>query len=329
MFLAGDIGGTKTLLGVFEPTDDGLKVVHEGSFPSKSYATFDAVLAEFLAGRTGPMLRAACFGVAGTVVNGRCQLTNLPWVLAEKALADGIGVPRVKLLNDLEATAFGMLTLPASDTAVLQPGASPTPSRAGNIAVIAAGTGLGEAMLYWDGTRYHPIASEGGHAEFGPTSDREVGLWQFLRKRFGGHVSYERVLSGPGFLNIYDFLKEEGTLEEPTWLAEKIQKGHANAVISEHGLAGDVPLCVETLSTFASIYGAEAGNQALRCVAVGGVFVGGGIAPKLLPALRSRSFLDSFSDKGRFEGFLKGIEVCAALNPRAALLGAAHYDARL
>lgn len=330
MYLAGDIGGTKTLLGEYEPADEGgLREVRKASFPSREHASFDEVLAAFLTGRSGPPVKSACFGVAGTVVNGRCQATNLPWRLDETKLAGVVGVPRVKLLNDLEATAFGMLALPAEEMTVLHQGASLSPSRTGNIAVIAAGTGLGEAMLYWDGDRYHPIASEGGHADFGPRTEREVELWKYLRRRIGGHISNERVLSGPGFLNIYKFLKSEGVHQEPPWLTEKINAGDPNGVIAEHGLAGDVPLCVETVEMFVSAYGAEAGNCALRCVAVGGVFLGGGIAPKLLPALRSRAFLDSFTDKGRFTAFLQGVEVSVTLNPRAALLGAAHYAARI
>lgn len=329
MFLAGDLGGTKTLLAEFEPTDDGLTPVREASFPSRQYPTFEAILAEFLSGRSGPPLKSACFGVAGTVVNGATQMTNVRWSLVESDLARAVGVGRVKLLNDLEATAYGVLTLPAAEIAVLNPEASPTPSRAGNVAVVAAGTGLGEAMLYWDGTRYNPIASEGGHADFAPRTEREVELWHYLRERVGGHISYERVLSGPGFSNIYGFLKDRCGFQEPSWLTDELKSGDPNAVISRHGLIGDVPLCAETLSMFAAIYGAEAGNAALRCVATGGVFLAGGIAPKILPALRSRAFLDSYSDKGRYRDFLQGIEVGVSLNPLAALKGAAHYATRL
>jgi glucokinase len=215
--------------------------------------------------------------------------------------------------------------------AVLNPGASPSPSRAGNIAVIAAGTGLGEAMLYWDGALYHPIASEGGHADFGPRTEREVKLWHFLRGLYGRHVSYERVLSGPGFFNIYKFLRDNRYFDEPSYLARELKQagGDPNAVIAAHRLAGDVPLCAATVAMFASIYGAEAGNQALRCVALGGVFLGGGIAPKLLPALKSPAFLDSFHAKGWFAPFLERVEVSVALNPKAALHGAAHFAARL
>jgi glucokinase len=329
MYLAGDLGGTKTLLGEFEKTDDGLKVVRQREFPSRSYPTFDQILTEFLEGRAGPPLLAACFGLAGTVVHGQSHATNLPWVLDERALARIAGVAKVKLFNDLEATAFGMLALPATSLAVLNPGTSTRPTRSGNMGVIAAGTGLGEAMLYWDGERYHPVASEGGHADFAPRDAREVELWNYLSRTFGGHVSYERVLSGPGILNIYHFLKETRFAEEPAWLAEELKTGDPSAVISKHGLAGDVSLCSETLAMFASAYAAEAGNVALRSVATGGVFLGGGIAPKILPVLRTAAFLKSFTAKGRFAGFLKEIEISVALEPHAALLGAAHYASQL
>jgi glucokinase len=329
MYLAGDIGGTKTLLGEFEFGEEGLIARRQAAFASQSFSSLEPIVREFLDGRQGPSLQSACFGVAGTVVDGHCHLTNVNWDLDEQELAASIGVERVKLLNDLEATAYGMVALPAAELSVLNPGASGPPGRSGTIGVIAAGTGLGEAMLFWDGEEHQPIASEGGHADFGPRTEREVELWHFLRQTYGGHVSYERVLSGPGFSNIYTFLRDRAGMPEPAWLSEKLKKGDRNAVIAAHGLAGDVPLCAQTVQMFASIYGAEAGNLALRYVTVGGVYLGGGIAPKLLPALRSAAFLDSFVDKGRFADFLRGIEVSVALNPRAALLGAANYARRL
>ena len=331
MLLAGDIGGTKTVLAVFEPAGDGLTLVREGVYPSQGFATFDAILAEFLggAGATKPGLRSGCFGVAGAVVDGRCQTTNLPWVLDEWALAEAIGVPRVKLLNDLEAAAFGMLVLGPDELEVLQPGGSPSAGGRGNIGVIAAGTGLGEAILYWDGERHHPIASEGGHGDFGPRTDLEIDLLRYLRATLGGHVSYERVLSGPGLHNIYQFLRDRGDYAEPAWLAERLGAGDPNAAISQLALAGADPLCVAAVDLFCTIYGAEAGNLALRCVALGGVYVGGGIAPKLLPALKKGDFLRGFNEKGRLTELLRRIAVKVALNPRAPLLGVAHYATRL
>jgi glucokinase len=327
MFLAGDIGGTKTDLALFEESGDGLRPVREEIFSSQAYATFDLILAEFSGRNPLGGLCGACFGVAGVVVDGRCQTTNLPWVLDERALADGLEVPRVKLLNDLEAAAYGMLFLRPEQVFVLQPGRAPGVKS--NVAVIAAGTGLGEAMLYWDGTPHHPIASEGGHGDFAPRTPLEIELLRYLTAKFGGHVSYERVLSGPGFHNIYQFLRDCGHGTESPEMAERLAVGDPNATIADLGLSGADPLCVATVELFTTIYGAEAGNLALRSVATGGVFVGGGIAPKLLPALRQGTFQRAFVEKGRYTEFMRKIAVSVALDPRAPLLGAAHYAQRL
>jgi glucokinase len=327
MYLAGDLGGTKTVLGLFEGVNDRLTPVAEATYASHEFASFDDLLRRFTSAHAGAGVDAACFGVAGTVVDGRSHTTNLPWTLDERALARQTGVARVKLINDLEATAFGMLFLPDDELVRLNPDAAP--ARPGNKAVIAAGTGLGEALLYWDGGRYHPIASEGGHGDFGPHTDLEIELLRHLRAEFGGHVSYERVLSGPAFSNIYDFLRARGGTPESARVAEELGRGDRNAMISELGLRGEDPLCAETVDLFCAIYGAEAGNLALRGVAIGGVYVGGGIAPKLLPAIRRGGFLASFVDKGRFRGFLEQLDVRVALNPKAALIGAAHYAAHV
>lgn len=327
MYLAGDLGGTKTVLGLFEPSGDRLAPVAETTFHSHDFSKFDDLLKQFLGSQPTRPLRAACFGVAGAVVDGRSQTTNLPWVLDERALASVIGVDRVRLINDLEATAFGMLYLDESELVSLNPNAHV--KHGGNRAVIAAGTGLGEALLYWDGRDYHPIASEGGHGDFGPHTDLEIELLRYLRAEFGGHVSYERVLSGPAFSNIYDFLRARGEISESPDVAAQLKQGDRNAVISQLGLAGVDPLCAATVELFCAIYGAEAGNLALRGVAVGGVYVGGGIAPKLLPSLQRGGFLAGFVDKGRFREFLEKIDVRVALNPKAALLGAAHFASRL
>lgn len=233
----------------------------------------------------------------------------------------------MKLLNDLEATAYGMLHLSSDELCVLNRGTRP--GRRGHAAVIAAGTGLGEAMLYWDGHRHHPLASEGGHADFAPRTDQEIELLRYLRAKVGGHVSLERVLSGPGFYHVYCFLRDSGYAPEPPSLAEKLRVADPNPVITQIGLAGEDPLCVATLELFSTLYGAEAGNLALKCVATGGVFVGGGIAPKILPALQGGSFLRGFTYKGRFSEFMNSIEVSVALNPETPLIGAAHYGLQL
>jgi glucokinase len=325
MILAGDIGGTKTVLALFEETADGLRQLRDATFASREYASLEDILAEFLRAESTLSLRAGCFGIAGVVMEGKCVTTNLPWTLDEATLAHAIGAPRVKLLNDVEAAAYGMLHLQPDELHVLNAGTK----RRGNVALVAAGTGLGEAILYWDGERCHPIASEGGHADFAPRTDQEIVLLQYLRRKFGGHVSYERVLSGPGLYNIYTGLRDCGDIPEPAWLTEEIRHGDPSAVVSQAALAGTDPVCVHALQTFASIYGAEAGNLALKCMAIGGVFIGGGIAPKILPLLEGGSFMRGFTDKGRFAPLLQDMTICVALNPRAPLIGAAHFTQQL
>ncbi len=327
MILAGDIGGTKTVIALYALAEGGaLQPVRLQTYSSNDYLSLDAILHEFLAPTPRPALRAACFGVAGPVIAGQCRTTNLPWSLSEETLAKAIAVPRVKLLNDLEAAAYGMLFIGANEYVVLNPGKD---GAAGNISVVAAGTGLGEAILYWDGTRHHPIASEGGHCDFAPQSDREIELLKYLRRRFEGHVSYERILSGPGLYNVYQFLRDSGYGSEPDWLSEELRSGDPSATISGHALSGKDPLCSAALEMFVTIYGAEAGNHALKCLALGGVYIGGGIAPQILPALTGGLFMDAFLHKGRFAPLLKDIPVRVATNSQAPLLGAAHFAERL
>ncbi len=326
--LAGDIGGTKTLLALFERTGGGLRALRESVFPSRDYASLEEILAAFLAGGPRVEIAAGCFAVAGPVIDGRAKATNLPWEMEQSTLARAIGAPRVTLLNDLEGTAYGMLFLRPEEQHVLNAGTRPV--LGGNVAVIAAGTGLGEAMLYFDGKQHHPIASEGGHADFAPQTDQEVALLAYLRQRFGGHVSYERILAGPGLHNVYCFLRDTGMAKESPELRDVLAAApDPSPVISQRGLARSDGLCTEALDLFCRVYGAEAGNFALRFLAVGGVFLGGGIAPKILPALSRGSFLEAYTWKGRFTPLLQSIPVRVCLNPKAALHGAAHYAARL
>ncbi|HLH77729.1 MAG TPA: glucokinase [Candidatus Binataceae bacterium] len=323
MILAGDIGGTKTILALFEPQGANLRKVRQQLFPSPHYPSLEAVLKEFLGGQT-PSLQAACFGIAGAVIDGRVHATNLHWEVSEAQLVAALGISRLRLLNDLAATAYGMPHLAAADLEELnlQAGAR----HPGNIGVIAAGTGLGEAMLYWDGQSFQPQASEGGHADFAPREAREIELLRYLQERLGQHISYERVLSGPGLLNIYDFLRDRNYAPEPPWLQQRLAAAADRSVaIAEAGLDGSAPLCEMALEMFASLYGAEAGNLALRTLAVGGIYIGGGIAPKLMAVLRKGAFIRSFVAKGRFESFLRGLSVQVALTPEAGLIGAAHY----
>jgi len=327
MLVAGDVGGTKTVLALYEVGVGSLEKVREQTFPSGGFPSLEAIVEKFLAGGPKQPLRAACFGVPGVVIDGRCKTTNLPWVIEEGALAGALSVAHLKLLNDLEACAYGMLHLKRDELSNLSPGLGGP--KKGNIAVIAAGTGLGQAMLYWDGWRHHPVASEGGHASFAPQSDDEVGLWKFLHKKYGGHVSWERVLSGMGVANIYEYLKDAGRHPESPKVAEKLRHQDPGAVIGMEALAASDPLCTATLEMFASLYGAEAGNLALKCLATGGVYVAGGIAPKIWPVLKRGGFMKAFVDKGRLGELMRTIEVNVAMNAAAPLLGAAHFAARL
>ncbi len=320
--LAADVGGTKTVLGIFESAEQGLEPVAEATFASGVHGSLEELLDHFLAAHRAVELRAACFGVAGTVIDGRSDLIHVPWQLEEAALARAAGAPRVVLLNDVEAAAYGMLTLGDGERALLN-AASPQPQA--NIAVTAAGTGLGESFLCWDGERYRASATEGGHANFAPRTEQEIDLLRFLRDDFGGHVSTERVLSGPGLHNIYRFVRQCSPETEPRWISERMAEEDPGAVISELALESKDAVCAESLELFVSIYGAEAGDIALRYLALGGVFIGGGIAPKILPALQTNAFMRAFVDKGRYSELVAGIPVWVSLEPRAPLLGAAHY----
>jgi glucokinase len=327
MILAGDIGGTKTVIALFEDRAGVLQETQSETFPSQSHASLEEILEKFLKTRPDLKLKAGCFGVAGPIIGGKSKITNLPWHMAEDTLAAAIGVKRVKLLNDLEAAAYGMLHLQTDEFCVLNEGAKPP--RQGNIAVVAAGTGLGEALLIWDGQRHIAVASEGGHADFAPRDVLEARLFSYLNEKYREHVSYERVLSGPGLFDLYTFLRRESGVAEPPWLSQQLAEGDPSAAVTETALAGKDPVCVEALERFSSLYGAEAGNLALKCLAVGGVFVGGGIAPKILPALQKGTFMQGFTDKGRYREMMQGMPVKVALNPRAPLIGAAHYASQL
>jgi glucokinase len=319
--LAGDVGGTKTNLGLFEagPPPRPLRLE---TLSSRAFGTFEDMLAAFLAAG-GPAVAAAAFGIAGPVRGGVADPTNLAWTVDAARLSERLGLATVTLLNDLEATAWALDALGPDGAAVLLEGA---PGASGNQAIIAAGTGLGEAMLLREGGRSTPIASEAGHADFAPHTDLEIDLLRHLRKRFG-RASYERVLSGPGLLNVYEFLRDTGGGEEPRWLSEALAQGDPAAVISRAAQEGRSETCVRALELFAGAYGAEAGNLALRALATGGVFLGGGIAPKILPWLRGEPFRRGFLDKGRLSRIVEATPVKVILDDRAALLGAARRAA--
>jgi glucokinase len=324
VILAGDAGGTKTLLALFEPGDGAPVLVREATVPSREFDSLEAIVERFLAAGPRGNITAACVGIAGPVVDGRAVTPNLPWVVDERRLAAAIPAPRVRLLNDLEATAHGIWALGEDELVSLQSGAL----RGGNLAVIAAGTGLGEAIVVIDGGRRTVIATEGGHVDFGPRGELEEDLLRYLRKELG-RVSYERVLSGPGLVNIYRCLRDTGVAGESSQTAALMAARDPAAVISELGLDGADRLCAMALAVFVSVYGAEAGNLALKALAVGGVIVAGGIAPRILPALRAGSFVAAFRDKGRLSSLMETIPVLVVLNPKTALLGAARVAAGL
>jgi glucokinase len=319
MILAGDIGGTKTNLALF---DDRLQTIVARTYPSREHDSLDHIVEAFVA-EASARPRRACFGVAGPVLEGKSKTTNLPWIVDAAALARVLGLRRVALLNDLEANAYGIAVLGPEDLVVLAAGA---PEARGNAAVIAAGTGLGEAGLHWDGQRFHPFASEGGHASFGPRTPLEIELLSFLLRRFD-HVSWETVLSGPGLVQIYEFLRDSGRGEQPDWLAEELRGEDPAALISQFALQNRSELCSAALDLFVVLYGAEAGNLALKLKATGGVYIGGGIAPKILTRLKSPAFLEAFRSKGPMRPLLEGIAVKVITNDKTALLGAAHFAA--
>ena len=326
-YLAGDLGGTKTNLAIFSPARGPHLPVVEATFASGAYPNLTTLVQQFLEQVKLPV-QHACFGVAGPVVGGGATITNLPWQLEEGALAQELGLVTVTLLNDLVAGAYAIPNLALTDLHTLAPGA-PTPN--GALAVIAPGTGLGEAFLLHDGARYRAYPSEGGHADFAPGNDFEAGLLHYLRGAFG-HVSWERVCSGKGIPNIYEYLKVIDFAEEPAWLtAAFANAADPTPLIVTAALQHEKPcmLCRATLNTFVSILGAEAGNLALKVLATGGLYLGGGIPPRILPLLQGEQFMQAFLHKGRFTELLGRVPVHVILNPKAALLGAACYGLAL
>ena len=326
MILAGDVGGTKVVLALYIFDRGRLNHVREEIFPAKEYGGLEEVARKFLAESGNPEVVAACFGVPGPVRGGRLKLTNLPWVLDSKDLSTGLKIEHLFLINDLEANGYGIPELSADQLYELSSGDAGV---VGNRGLVSAGTGLGEAILVWNGKMHIPMASEGGHCDFSARSEIEIDLLRYLQRTLKGRVSFERVVSGLGLNNIYTFLRDEKGMEEPAWLKERMLHEDPNIAIAELGEAGTVELCARTLDMFASAYGAEAGNLALKVLAVGGMYLGGGIAPKLLKKMKDGTFMKAFADKGRLSDLLIHTPVRIILEPRCALMGAAAYaDAR-
>ncbi len=324
MLLAGDIGGTKTNLALFAYEGDWREPVHEATFPSGKYPSLESLVRDYLTRQQNPPINHASFGVAGPVIEGSATITNLPWVMEEQHLQQELNIPEVSLLNDLNAIAHAVPFLDERDLATINIGQA-TPQ--GALAVIAPGTGLGEAYLTWNGSAYQSHTSEGGHADFAPTDAFELDLLRFLLDHFP-HVSYERVCSGKGFPNIYAYLKDRGLAEEPDWLARELARAQDKTpVIMQAALDQATPcdIAVKTLNAFVAILGAEAGNMALKVLATGGVYLGGGIPPRIVPYLTSERFMQAFTNKGRLGRLLSAVPVHVILNPKIALLGAARH----
>jgi len=322
MILAGDIGATNARLAAFETEGNRLHRVVEKTYPSREHKGLAEIVADFT--RTeGIPAQSACFGVAGPVRSGRSKISNLPWTIDSRDLAAQLKLRSVGLINDLEAFAYGIDALESKDFVTLSEGSS---EAEGNMAVISAGTGLGEAGLYWDGFRHHPFACEGGHTEFAPKNDIEIDLLQYLMKKYENqHVSYERILSGPGIKNIYEFLRDTSKEEEPAWLKNELASASdAPARISELALAQKAAICDRTLSIFVSVFGSEAGNCALKLMGMGGIFVAG-IAGKIVPKMKEGGFMDTFLSKGRMKPLLQEIPVKIVLNDDSGLIGAARF----
>ena len=327
MILAGDVGGTKVHLALYKFERGQLLVAHDHKFSARDYPGLVEIVDAFLEqskqtlGQSIDVL-SACFGVPGPVRHGRLKLTNLPWVLDSGQLAVDLKIEHVFLINDLEANGYGIPELTADQILEISKG---DPNAEGNRGLIAAGTGLGEAILVWNRNTYMPMASEGGHTDFAPRNEEEIELLRYLQKTLGGRVSSERVVSGIGLANVYAFCRDVKRMEEPAWLQERMRSEDPNAVIGELGESGESPLCVEALNIFVSAYGAEAGNLALKILAVGGMYVGGGIAPKILKKMQDGTFMKAFTDKGRLSDLLVQTPVRLILESRAALMGAAAY----
>jgi len=324
MILAGDVGGTKVHLALYDFERGHLAHKRDEKYPAQEFSGLGDVVVKFLSeGKDrGEELTAACFGVPGPVKAGRLKLTNLPWELDSHELATSLNIEHLFLINDLEANGYGIHELTPEQICVLSEG---DPSAIGHRGLISAGTGLGEAVLVWNGGRHVPIPSEGGHADYSARSEIEIELLRYLWKQLDGRVSMERVVSGIGLKNIYSFLRDDKGMEEPAWLKERMESEDPNAVIGEVGEDGSNELCARTLEIFASAYGAEAGNLALKILANGGIYLGGGIAPKILKTMRNGVFMQAFTDKGRMKHLLETMPVRVILESRAALLGAAAY----
>jgi glucokinase len=320
MILAGDVGGTKVDLALYDFTQGKLHYTRDKVYRARDYTGLEVIVKEFLG---SDKVTAACFGVPGPVRDGRLRLTNLPWTIDSRELSTNLGIQHVFLINDLEANGYGVAELTPEQVYTLSEGDS---SQVGNRALIAAGTGLGEGYLVWNGKTHIPYPSEGGHVDYAPRNEDEIDLLRFLKQKYNGRVSFERVVAGMGLTSIYEFLRDVRGMGEPASLAAKLaEASDPNSVITEMALSARSEICEKSMDMFVSAYGAEAGNLALKVLSVGGLYVGGGIAPRILEKLKDGTFLKAFTDKGRLSQLLINMPVRIILESRAALMGAAAY----
>lgn len=320
LVLAGDVGGTKTNLGLFKVAAYTISPVREARFVTRDYNGIVEMLDAFLKDVARP--DAVCLGVAGPVLNGHVKLSNINWEIDSVEIGNRLGIENVNIINDLEAAGYGLAVLKPEDISVLRTGDD---NAIGNVAIISPGTGLGEAGLYWDGKSYHPFATEGGHCDFAARDHPDFELYSYLQKRFG-HVSWERLVCGPGIFNIYQFLRDEKKKEEPLWLKDELSKGDPPVVISKHRLESGI--CSETMHLFVKYLAYESANVVLKFKATGGLYIGGGIVPQILPLPGEDLFFTSFCQSGRLNYMLEKVPVKVILNSKASLLGAAFYGSQ-
>jgi glucokinase len=321
--LAGDVGGTNARLAFVELDGGGARMVRRETYPSREHPGLAAIVRQFCAD-AGKLPERASFGIACPVVDGDCTAPNLPWTVNARALAAEIGIPRTTIINDFVAIGYGIELLGPNDLATLQEG-SPTPH--GSIALIGAGTGLGQGFLVWGGQHYRVLPSEGGHGDYAPRGKLQHGLLQFLSEEFG-RVSWERLLSGPGIGNTYRYLRAAGVAPEQETVSAEMEREDPAVVVTRHALAGTDCLSDRTLDLFCEILGAQAGNLALTLIATGGVYIAGGIAPRIVERLRSGKFIAAFRDKGRMSELVSRVPVHVITNPYVGLLGAAAFGAQ-
>ena len=321
--LAADLGGTKVNFALYKATGSNMELIVADTYHSRDYPTFINIIQTFFKEHPDVKPDSICIGVAGPVVNGIADITNLNWMISADEISQAAGHEKVTLINDLEATAYGLACIKDEDLVTLNEG---TKNNAGNIAVVAPGTGLGEAGLFWDGAAYHPFATEGGHTDFGPRTEQDIELYWFIKQQ-ETVVSREHVLSGPGIYRVYNFFKEVKKMEEPAWLKEALEKDDPSAVISNSAIEGNTEICIETMKVFVQHLGYESANLALKMKATGGLYLAGGIPPKIIELLKKETFMQAYRNCDRMHALVESVPIKVIMNQKLPLLGAGYYGA--